>query len=444
MQCDEALTQVRDLAVQMVGLDGIVLTVPADGTDVADVLQAEVDTVPDGSTMILPPGRYRCEKTIGLLDRHDLIWEAVGAVLYTTSSGPLDSQGRSHRSQVAVRGSTNITIRGLRLESWVTGYDSSGLAAPYRNEYEFEHGFTIGPVGSKYNFFSVCKDIVLDGCSVRDVGGDGVWVYSVLVGPQGERWNLNPERITLRNVLIEKTGRQGVGVVGAVGLTVEDSTVIARRTAIDLENVGGTIGNALIRNCFLRGSNGAVNAQSSNPDCNDVTVEGCVAIGGIRSTGLADQHRQAWKVNDNIWPGPPSGIDYPNKYEGNQFWFKHIDGVEVQRNYYRVGLKRRHNRTVNGALFLCDDTDVTVANNDFRGQNRLWNQRSCIQDAAEVTESCNTGIWEGPISVNEPYPPEYDPSVDRTWTLDDFPQLDPPPNATAGHWDGLVRGTGIV
>ena len=90
-------------------------TIAADcSVDVSAALQAWLQSVPDGSTILLAKNAcYRIESTVEFRDRHDLLVEGNNATLRAFTAGTggrLAIRGRSH---FAIVGSTNVTIRDL-------------------------------------------------------------------------------------------------------------------------------------------------------------------------------------------------------------------------------------------------------------------------------------------------------------------------------------------
>lgn len=406
------------------------------------VVQAVIDAAPDGTeqnpNIVTLAGSYLLNGTLEIEERNWLIIDATGLTMFRSELS---------NSFVHIRGCVGITWNGGVAFGPHTGYGADGVRGQYNPDYAFQHGIHLGPLGSNDGMFTECTDITIDGFRCRDIGGDYIYISSALYGPQGNRTPLDPERVIVRNCIGEKNGRQGVGVVGGDDILIEDNTFVATRTGIDLENVHGAITNCVIQRNALHTRNGAVNAQSSNINCNGIVIRDNVAVGpGIRCTSSAGTHRFNWTVQDNIWPSsnlfPPTDV-YPSPgvtgggAEGALMWFKYTDGVVIDGNYFRVGLKRVQNRTVNGAVRLDNVNGIAITNNDFRGNNQLVLEKGPYTG---VVEAGNTGIWESPIGTFEPYPAEYDPNVDRAWTMNDFPQLNPPPFNTVGWWDTLIPG----
>lgn len=412
-------------------------------------LQGLIDQTPNGTgsnpaEVTLPAGSYRVDGTLRVPNREWLVINAgVGASQCLMVRTIVGTRNDSH---ISIHGSRHIEWHGGRVHGVQTVYDDSGVHGNFVSELEGQHGIWIQPIGSVGAFHRDADDILIEDFECRDVFGDFVYIAGTLYGPQGQRTRIEPSNIVIRRLLGEKCGRQGIGVNGVLGLIVEDSTIIARRTGVDLENVlSGRIDNVIIRRNAIRTRNGMVNAQSSNHKCNNVFIEDNAAVGpAVRCTGSSidtNPHRFNWQMLRNIFPGPTT---YGKTETTQPIWFQFTDDVVVADNYLRTGMKSVHNRYENGALRVCGVNGVSITDNDFRGQNAVWTRKGeCTRPVLNLTESGNLGIWTGTIATHAPYPPQYDPNVDREWFPKDFPQLYPTPFNTGGYWDNLPRGSGL-
>lgn len=417
------------------------------GIDQTAYLQSFIDAVPDGtmsnpSEITLPAGTYRVDGRLDIADREWLVIDAgtgAGQCLMVRTI-----VGERNSDHIRISGSRHISWLGGRVQGVHTDYDDLGIHGKFVSELEAQHGINIQPTGSSTAFHLDTDDILVEDFECRDVAGDFVYIGGTLYGPQGNRTRIEPTNVTVRRLLGEKNGRQGVGVNGVDGLLVEDCTIIAKRTGVDLENVlSGSINDVLIRRNAIRTRNGMVNGMSSNAMCNNVVIEdNCFEGPAVRCKGKTFQHRFNWQVLRNIQPGPTTYIK-DTTVELN--WFIFTDDIVVSDNYMRAGLKNVHNRTENAALLLCGVDGAVITNNDFRGENQLiLTKIDCLDPVVNVTQSGNVGIWEGAIPTHAPYPSQYDPNVDRDWLPTDFPQLFPTTAfATNGHWDSLPRGSGL-
>jgi len=198
-------------------------TLKADPTGSADC-SAEIlrffAQVPDGTpaeptVAVIPPGRYRCEQTVELVGRHDLEVDGDGATLFVTgleTGTPRDREPfHLSRANVRLRSCERVEIHGLTVE----GANPEGR---YRPDYEGQHGFSIldGLL------------IYLQGCTSRNVAGDGVYL--------GRNTASGPLVCSVRGHHVDTTGRQGVAICSGAFLGVTESIITGvARTAFDLE-----------------------------------------------------------------------------------------------------------------------------------------------------------------------------------------------------------------
>ena len=94
-----------------------------------------------------------------------------------------------------------------------------------------------------------CQDVIVEGLTLQDSGGDGIYLGA---GPAGAT-NTN---ITIRRVICDGNNRQGISVITAENLLIEDSTFrrtsgTAPQAGIDLEpnRPEERLVNCVVRNC---------------------------------------------------------------------------------------------------------------------------------------------------------------------------------------------------
>jgi len=143
-----------------------------------------------------------------------------------------------------IRGASGITIRGNGARLAMNKNDYT--RAPYKKG-EWRHGIAIWE----------STDITIEGLTVRDCGGDGVYIGQSARSPVCEN-------IMLRNLVIEDNHRQGVSVISVRDFLMESCTVRGTKgtppmAGIDFEPNGGLYGftGCVIRDCVFEGNAGA-------------------------------------------------------------------------------------------------------------------------------------------------------------------------------------------
>lgn len=216
----------------------------------------------------------------------------------------------SHDSIFTARDASDITLRGygatlrMRKQDYMTdAYDKA----------EWRMGVLLAG----------CRRVGIEGLRIESTGGDGVYVGA---GPRGYC-----EDVVIRNCTFEDNYRQGISVIGAVNLLVENC-ILARTwgtgpsAGIDLEPNGPNekLVNCVIRNCVIEGNAGAGIllylrnlSKESGPisvlfeDCfvKSGEVEG-IAVGGLDDDGpqglvefrnctIENTGKEGAKVHDN-------------------------------------------------------------------------------------------------------------------------------------------------
>ena len=113
-------------------------SVAHDGSrDVSLLLQAVLDSVPDGGCLRLrPDGRYRMNGTLRIAGRNDFTLDGNGAVLFTDQQPRVLPEVKSKRPHVQVVAGMNVTIENLAID----GPNHSGK---YRDIFETDHAFDV-------------------------------------------------------------------------------------------------------------------------------------------------------------------------------------------------------------------------------------------------------------------------------------------------------------
>ena len=171
-----------------------------------------------------------------------------------------------------------------------------------------------------------CRDVVVEGLRIESSGGDGIYV-------DGGGTRRYCENVVIRDVICDDNHRQGMSVISAKNLVVEDSQFVntwgtAPGAGIDLEPDGNdqSLEGILIRRCIFENNEGheilvyPKNLGEAAPDLS-IRFEDCVArktLRGGKPAGVAesvgrDNETHGWAgicvaaVNDH---GPGGTIEF--------------------------------------------------------------------------------------------------------------------------------------
>ena len=123
--------------------------------------------------------------------------------------------------------------------------------------------------------------------SIVDTGGDGIYLG---ISKRGE-----PPDILIKNVVCDGNNRQGISVIAAVNMLIEDTKLIntsgtAPEAGIDFEpNLPDEpIRNCVMRNCYSENNNGGgyvfyLPNMVSDISPLEVTLENCISVNDKRS-----------------------------------------------------------------------------------------------------------------------------------------------------------------
>lgn len=195
--------------------------------------------------------------------------------------------------------------------------------------------------------FSGCKHVLVEGLRVESTGGDGFYVGSS--GPS--RWC---EDVTIRDCVSHDNHRQGLSVISAVNLLVENCVFSGTNgtppeAGIDLEpdSPNERLVNCVIRNCLFENNSGHQMLVYLKPLTNEsepvsIRFENCHArMGspGMTLDDFTDMSMRGWAgmsvgaVGDN---GPQGLVEFVNcttentGKEGAKVYDKSANGVRVR------------------------------------------------------------------------------------------------------------------
>ena len=242
--------------------------------DSTEALQSAIDS---GAKTVTVPyvGAPWIVRPIKLRSNLELVFEP--GVLVLAKKGEFKGKGDSLFSAADM---TDITIRGygavLRMHK--KDYQSSEY-----EKAEWRMGFA----------FDGCKRVLVEGVRVESSGGDGFYI-----GATGEnRWC---EDVTLRNCICLDHHRQGLSVISAQNLLVENcvfsgTSGTAPEAGIDLEPNGPEerLVNCLFRNCTMENNAGCgiliyLKPLRSTSEPVSIRFENCVVRMGTAGMTMAD------------------------------------------------------------------------------------------------------------------------------------------------------------
>jgi hypothetical protein len=247
-------------------------------TDVSAAMNAFFNSVPNGSTVEIPPGTYRMEQTLLLAGRSNLTIRANGVLFTMTSRGDRD------RDNVHIADSTGISLTGLS----VRGANPQG-GVLNDGAVEGQHGIEVNR----------SRNVTLTNVTATDTYADFFYVG-------GGDGNGPSENIILRGCRGARSGRQGISITNARNVLIEGCTLSeVRRTALNFEpnSRGGHVidnvrfvGNTIGRTQLL-----FVSAEGTGP-VNNILIQDNVLDGAEMSVWMRPQdgsYRSNWTIVNN-------------------------------------------------------------------------------------------------------------------------------------------------
>lgn len=245
--------------------------------DVTSQLTKYFRSLPDGAEIVFPlAAHYRIEGTVQLVNRHNLTFAGNGATFFATTTGT------RNRSQWDIVGGSGLQFRNLH----VVGANPHGGTADdaYVEALEAQHGFALE--GTSNFEMSIV--------SITDTYGDFVYITRDLAT---RTWS---DGINIHNNTFRRNGRQGISIVAARNVTIQNNYITeTRRAVVDLEG--------------LSNSEGAINIHILN---NRIGPGRLYILGGGRSMGTVDgitiQGNQLHNHLLNMIEAPPAGSTRSN------------------------------------------------------------------------------------------------------------------------------------
>jgi hypothetical protein len=292
-------------------------TAPTNGADATSGLNADIAATPNGGTLCLVAGAtYRVSGTWLVQSRANLTINGNGAVVQRLSE--------NSSTILQLQLGTGITVRNLVIDG------SSTQSGVWRYNLEGGHGIRFGGA----------TGVLLDGVTIRNVTGDGLYIAGGCGTP------ICPaDNVTVRNSLIDGTGRNGVSItdggnnvliqnntfrdIGYYTFDIEPNGYGVGAAGVDfVDNVIGPNGYAYIHN-VVHGFVMAITGSSGGGPAIDIDFSRNTLLGqpfrvGVYNNGGA---RQLIRVADNHSDTRSTGqVELPLLFFGG------VSGLTVTNN----------------------------------------------------------------------------------------------------------------
>jgi hypothetical protein len=337
---------------------------------VEDKIMAWLATVPDGSTVQFEPGRcYGQDGTITLANRSGLVIDGQGSEFRALTPGG------SHRANWRLTRGGSLTLLNMA----VRGSNPQGSYDP---AVEWQHGYSVEGV----------QGITLSNVQARDTWGDGVMLWRGASSPACGDDASSTRNVIIAGSLIERSGRQGVAIVDAENVTLQDSIVgPVAWSSVDIEtdeNCEIARHVNIVRNQFGANRYGVIASVGfgGDPQVGDVTVTDNTQTA---STGLPGE---CWAPVRILSPDAIYRTGYVfrgNRFlaRRNAFEFRRVRNIDVGSN--NVTLTPTTGCGTRAGVLLVDSHTVSITSNLFSGANNVF-----------VADSLSSGITASGNSTN--------------------------------------------
>ena len=313
-------------------------------------------SVPDNAMVQFEAGRcYGQDGTITLTGRSGLVIDGQGAEFRALTPGG------SHRANWRFVGGRSLTVQNLA----VRGSNPTGA---YDTAIEWQHGFSVEGV----------QGMTLTNVQARETWGDGVMVWRSSYTPACGDDASSARDVVVANATLERIGRQGVAVVDAENVTVQDSVIgpvawssvdietdadceIARNVSI-LRNQFGANNYGVVANVGF-GADPQVGQVTVRDNVQTVPTSGCFAPARILSpvvpAGQPPVYRSGYTFTGNRLLGTRNGFE-----------LRGVRNAEISSN--TVALPPTTGCGKRNGVLLVDSHDVAIRSNSFSGANNVF------------------------------------------------------------------------
>jgi len=286
--------------------------------------------------------------------------------------------GGSHRANWRFVGGRDLTVRDLAVRG-------SNPRGSYDHAIEWQHGFSIEGV----------QGMTLSNVKVREVWGDGVDLWRSASSPACGDDASSARNVVIAGALLERIGRQGVAVVDAEQVTVQDSTIgpvawanvdletddsceIARHVTVARNSLGSNGWGVIVNGGF-----------GADPQVGDLTVTDNLQTAPTIDTGILtpDPCRAPVRIlaPDAVYRSNYSFARNHFLTPNNGLVFRRARSVDVSGNTVTVtptaGCDSR------AGVRLVDSHTVAITGNSFSGASAAYSADALSSD---ITASGNT------------------------------------------------------
>lgn len=390
--------------------------------DVAGALQAFFASVPDNSNVQLGVGAcYRIDTEVKVAGKSGWTLNGRGATLRRFTDSPKALEYPNANAMLRFGNLRNSELFDLHILGKNTVSDQKDLRPKYGAwvaRYAFEHGVTL----------SGAQNVELRDSTIDAVYGDGVYIGgSDASGPA--------RNVRIRNVLVDRNGRQGIAITRADGVVLDGVTIAhSRRSGIDMEpHRGQAVATVEIRNSTINSRllaiTGSGVGQVNNIYVHDnKIIHSAMPVVHDRASGNVHDRRTGWRVVDNE-------VTFSVRSSGSMLTFGNTDDILVEGNRFALN-------PGSGLVVRLGRSTATIRCNRFTGAIPKF----VVVDAASkinayansLTSDMPTCAHGGPVSVPSPAtttngptpttPATAQPPVTRNPTS--TPSKTPTPNTT--------------
>jgi len=319
-------------------------------------ISAWLATVPDNAVVQFGAGRcYGQDGTITLAGRTGLVIDGQGSEFRALTPGG------SHRANWRFVGGRNLTVQNLA----VRGSNPQGA---YDTTIEWQHGFSVEGVQS----------MTLSNVQARETWGDGVMLWHGTSSPACGDDTSSARDVVIRNATLERIGRQGVAIVDAENVTLQDSVIgpvawsnvdietdddceIARNVSI-LRNQFGANRYGVVASVGF-GASPQVGQVAMSDNTQTVPTSGCFApvriLSPVVPAGQPPVYRSRYTFTGNRLLGTRNGFE-----------LRGVRNADVSSN--NVALPPTTGCGKRAGVLLVDSHDVAIRFNSFSGANNVF------------------------------------------------------------------------
>ena len=334
---------------------------------------SEFENCQNGEKCILVKGDYTLKKSIQLLNKRDVVFDASSSTIKMAANAPV----RNGYSLINMRDCNQLSFKGFILDG---NRDARGCEENYAHSVIMVN----------------CSQIQISNTTIRNSVVDGILIGA---GTEGDTSTYCRD-ISIENVKIESSCRNGISIINAFGvklkqLQISNSNGLSPAAGIDVESdlnlPTPSNKNIVITDCQITDNKGCgiMTSQKGSPENIQIannTIVNC-------EIGIFVASKKTKVENNNIKNSFTFGIQSV-RYDNEDIDFNEITHNVIEKAKVGIHYSGEKGKIVGNKI-------ITVSQSGIWLNGNTVNNTSVLIDSNEVTGSVEFGIYANNFGLSE-------------------------------------------